>query len=119
VRQGKLLSQRHVLMYFIAVWIKRLRRYYDWHFDGRNYAHKFSNDKLPFQIKEHQSVLLKKLGESDMQLQVNKVANLKIAIKNIDGILIRPGETFSFCKLVGLQTKQKGYLEGMSCHLVK
>lgn len=113
MRQGKLLSQRHVLMYFIAVWIKRLRRYYDWYFDGRNYAHKFSNYKLPFQVMKHQSVLLKKLGESDMLFQVNKVTNLKIAIKNIDGILIKPGETFSFCKLVGLQTKRKGYLPGM------
>ncbi|MEI8270587.1 MAG: VanW family protein, partial [bacterium] len=108
-----LLSQRNVCLFFIAVWIKRLRRYYDWYFEGKNYAHKFSNEKLPFQVKKHQSVLLKKLGESDMQLQVNKVTNLKIAIKNIDGILIRPGETFSFCKLVGLQTKRKGYLKGM------
>lgn len=57
--------------------------------------------------------MLKKLGESDMQLQVNKVTNLKIAVRNIDGILIRPGETFSFCKLVGLPSKRKGYLLGM------
>lgn len=109
----KLLSQRHEYLYFFAVWIKRLRRYYDWYFDGRIYVHNFSNEKLPFQVKKHQSVLLKKLGKSDMQLQVNKVTNLKIAIKNIDGILIRSGETFSFCKLVGLQTKGKGYLDGM------
>ncbi|MFZ4592402.1 MAG: VanW family protein [Ignavibacteria bacterium] len=97
----------------MAVWLKRLKRYYNWYFDGRKYANNLSNEKLPFQIKKHKSVLLKKLGESDMQLQVNKVTNLKIAIKNIDGILIKPGETFSFCKLVGLQTKRKGYLNGM------
>lgn len=48
-----------------------------------------------------------------MQLQVNKVTNLNIATKQIDGILIRPGETFSFCKLVGLPTRRKGYLLGM------
>nr|WP_262919582.1 VanW family protein [Niabella hibiscisoli] len=46
-------------------------------------------------------------------MQVNKVTNLKIAAKRIDGILIRPGETFSFCKLVGLPTRRKGYLLGM------
>ena len=56
---------------------------------------------------------MKKLGESDMQLQRNKVTNLRIAIKNINGILIRPGETFSFCKLVGFPSKRKGYLPGM------
>jgi vancomycin resistance protein VanW len=41
------------------------------------------------------------------------VTNLKIAVKNLDGILIRPDETFSFCRLVGLPTKRKGYLLGM------
>ena len=48
-----------------------------------------------------------------MQLQINKVTNLKLAIKNIDGIVIKPGETFSFCKLVGRPAKSKGYLPGM------
>jgi len=58
-------------------------------------------------------VLLRKLADIDMQLQINKLTNLKIAIKQIDGIIIRPGETFSFCKLVGYPTKRKGYLPGM------
>ena len=48
-----------------------------------------------------------------MQLQYNKITNLKIAAKEISGIVIKPGETFSFCKLVGLPTKKKGYLMGM------
>jgi vancomycin resistance protein VanW len=113
VKQRKLLSQRHPLLYFIAVWIRRLRRYADWYLNNKKYASKRTTEKLPYRIKKHQSVLLKKLGESDMQLQINKVTNLKIATKQIDGILIRPGETFSFCKLVGLPTKRKGYLVGM------
>jgi vancomycin resistance protein VanW len=58
-------------------------------------------------------VLLKRLGESDMQLQINKVTNLAIALRQITGIVIRPGETFSFCKLVGRPTQRKGYLHGM------
>jgi len=90
-----------------------LRRYSQWYSDHKKYTHKRSTEKLPFRIKKHQSVLLKKLGDSDRQLQVNKVTNLKIAAKRIDGILIRPGETFSFCKLVGLPTRRKGYLLGM------
>lgn len=48
-----------------------------------------------------------------MQLQRNKVTNLRIAIQKINGVLIRPGETFSFCKLVGRPAKYKGYLPGM------
>ena len=113
MKQRKLLSQRHPILYFLAVWTRRLRRYGDWYFDNKKYAKQRTSEKLAFRIKKHQSVLLKKLGESDMQLQVNKVTNLNIATKQIDGILIRPGETFSFCKLVGFPTKRKGYLLGM------
>lgn len=113
MKKRKLISQRHPALYFLAVWARRLRRYGDWYFDHKKYTNKRTTEKLPFRIKKHQSVLLKKLGDSDRQLQINKVTNLKIAAKQIDGILIRPGETFSFCKLVGLPTRRKGYLMGM------
>lgn len=109
----KLLSQRHPILYFVAVWTRRIDRYFKWYFDSRKYCKLRSNDALPYRIKKHQSVLLKKLGESDMQLQINKVTNLRIAIQNINNIIIKPGETFSFCKLVGHPTRKKGYLEGM------
>lgn len=112
-KNRRLLSQRHPSLYFLAVWVRRFKRYAEWYFDGKKYAHLRSSDQLLFRVKKHQSVLLKKLGDSDMQLQVNKVTNLNIAAKRINGILIKPGETFSFCKLVGLPTKRKGYLPGM------
>ena len=113
MKQRKLLSQRHPILYFLAVWARRIRRYAEWYFDDKKYANQHSSDHLAFRIKKHQSVLLKKLGDNNMQLQVNKVTNLKIAAKKINGIVIRPGETFSFCKLVGLPTSRKGYLHGM------
>jgi len=113
LKKRKLLSQRHPILYFLAVSLRRLKRRFDWLVDGKKYSKKKSEDKLAFRIKKHQSVLLKKLGESNEQLQINKVTNLRIASKKINGIIIHPGETFSFCKLVGLPTKHKGYLLGM------
>lgn len=113
VKQRKLLSQRHPALYFVAVWARRLKRIAEWYLNNKPYAKNRTNEKLANRIKKHQSVLLKKLGDNNEQLQINKVTNLKIAVKKIDGILIRPGETFSFCKLVGLPTRQKGYLPGM------
>ena len=108
-----LLSQRHPIFYFLSVWFRRSLRYFEWYLGKKKYTSSICPERLPYRVKKHQSVLIRKLGESDMQLQYNKVTNLKNAIKNIDGILIRPGETFSFCKLVGLPTKRKGYLPGM------
>lgn len=113
MKQRKLLSQRHPLLYFLAIWARRFKRVAEWYFDHKKYAKTKNVEKLPNRIKKHQSVLLRKLGNNNEQLQLNKVTNLKIAVKNLDGILIKPGETFSFCKLVGLPTKRKGYLPGM------
>jgi len=109
----KLLSEMHPILYFLSVWSRRLAKYIKWCFGHKNFAYFRTAEILPYRVKKHQSVLIRKLGDIDMQLQCNKVNNLAIAIKRIDGILIKPGETFSFCKLVGLTTKQKGYLPGM------
>lgn len=113
VKARRSLSQRHPVLYFVSVWARRSKRYAEWYLKRTRYVRDRSSGKLPFRIKKHQSVLLKKLGDSDVQLQVNKVVNLKIASKHIDGVLIRSGETFSFCKLVGLPTRSRGYLPGM------
>ncbi len=87
MKQKKLLSQRHPALYFIAVWARRIMRYRDWYFGNKKYAHAKSGNPLAYRIKKHQSVLLKKLGDSDMQLQINKVTNLKI-----DGQFYRKNE---------------------------
>ena len=111
--EKKLFSQRNKLCYFISVWGRRILRYRSWYFTSIKFSKVRDIGKLPYRVKKHQSVLIRKLGDSDIQLQLNKVENLKIAIKKIDGMVIRPGEVFSFCKTVGRPTRKKGYLEGM------
>ena len=113
MKKRKLISQYHPILYFLAVWTRRIKRRLEWLLDDKKYANLRSEQKLEFRIKKHQSVLLKKLGENNEQLQLNKVTNLKIAAVKISGIIVKPGETFSYCKLVGLPTKAKGYLMGM------
>jgi vancomycin resistance protein VanW len=113
MKQRKLLSQRHPILYFISVWEKRIRRQITWLIDDKKYTQQIKNDKLPFRVKKHQSKLLKKLGKTDMQLQYNKVDNLKIVVEKLNGLIIKPGETFSFCKTVGRPTQKKGYKMGV------
>lgn len=78
---------------------------------------KFANHKIPKQLDyeyfSHRTPLLRELKEVDMQYQYNKIINLKIAVKKIDGIIIKPGETFSYWKLIGRPTAKKGYVPGM------
>lgn len=68
---------------------------------------------LPVRVKRHRSLLLRQLGETEMWMQHNKVTNLKLASARVDGLLIRPGETFSFNQVVGNATRRKGYVNGM------
>lgn len=82
-------------------------------FDGKKYSKEISENVLEFKLIEHKSFLLRQLKDVDMYLQVNKTTNLRLAIKKINGIIIKPGETFSIWRLVGKPTKQKGYLEGL------
>ena len=54
-----------------------------------------------------------------MRLQRNKVENLKIVVQCLNGVVIRPGESFSFCRLVGKPTAKRGFLEGMELSMGK
>ncbi len=93
--------------YFIA------RRRLAWLYRHRQWAAKKQDEKLPHCIFTHQSVLLRKLKNADMQLQHNKITNLRLAVSCIDSVIIQPGETFSFWKMVGRTTADKGYKEGL------
>ena len=77
------------------------------------FAKERTNDNLPVVIYRHNSLIRRRLGNVNMQLQENKATNLALAVKNIDGLLIRPGETFSVWKQIGRTTERKGYKEGL------
>ena len=70
-------------------------------------------------VKKHSSRLLKKLGEAEMELQRNKVVNIGICVPYLDGLIVRPGEAFSFHKLVGRPTAKRGFLEGIELSMGK
>ena len=99
------------LTYAISVGKMRLIRHV------KNCTSKFAKtkgDNLPFCAYKHTSLIRRKLGDVDMQLQENKAVNLAISAPKISGVVIRPGEVFSFWKLVGPCTKRRGYKEGLT-----
>ena len=78
------------------------------------FAQERTGDSLPVLVYQHKSLIRRRLGNVNMQLQENKATNLALAVTHIDGLLIRPGEVFSVWKLVGRTTKQKGYKGGLT-----
>ncbi len=107
------LSELHPFLYHTRIWQKRVFRHIADLALPVRFAAEQTDVDLPFTCKKHQSLLRRRLGDSDPQLQDNKVENLKIACPTIDGIVIKPGETFSFWRRVGETTADKGYREGM------
>ncbi len=83
-------------------------------FNRVKFSKNISSNKLPVAIKSHRSLILRELVGVDISLQKNKSINLALAGDRINGIIIKPGETFSFWKLIGKPTAKKGYKEGLS-----
>ena len=69
-------------------------------------------EKLPNVVFSYSSTLIKKGKGIDPVLQKNKARNIRLASAKINGLIIRPGETFSFWKTVGKTTKRRGYRDG-------
>lgn len=82
-------------------------------FERIQFAMTRAPETLPVVVKRHQSLLRRRLGSVPAHLQENKIVNLRLASAPMDAILIRPGETFSFWRLVGNTTARKGYLPGL------
>lgn len=96
----------------VFVFVRRLRRKIQNH--SKNIAKQRNTQEYKKFINiRHQSVLMRKLWDVDMQLQKNKTKNISLAIKKLDGLIIQPGEIFSFWELVGKPTYKKWYLDGI------
>jgi vancomycin resistance protein VanW len=48
----------------------------------------------------------------EQELELGKVQNLRVAAAAIDGIVLEPGETFSFWSAAGRPSRGKGYVVG-------
>lgn len=111
-----LLSQRSTWVYNARVWHKRLMRFGHWACFGHLYATQQLSTCLPYRYTQHRSQLIRPGLHPDPRYamwQKNKVTNLQQAILRLNGCIIRPGQRFSFWRVVGRPTSRRGFLEGM------
>ena len=107
---------RSSLRLFLGKKYYTYKRYFHWYFGKEKYAQILNIKYYDNVVFLHKTPLYRKLKNVDMWLQENKVKNLKIAIRNINGLVINPGETFSYWKTIGKPTYAKGYKDGMILH---
>ena len=82
-------------------------------FSGKRFASVRSRTPLPCIAADYRSLVRRPLPGVDPALQENKAVNVRLACERLDGLLVRPGETFSFWRLIGRPTAKKGYLDGL------
>lgn len=110
----KLFCEISPLTYRLSVQMRTAQRHLA-DFAGRQqFANVRQTDALPVRIYAHRSLIRRKLGHVDPHLQENKAVNLALSCPRISGVLIRPGETFSFFALNGNCRAADGYLPGLT-----
>ena len=110
----KLFCEISPFTYRLSMEKEILKRHLQDLFRHTHFASERTDTSLPVLVYRHNSLIRRRLGNVNMQLQENKATNLALAVKHIDGLLIHPGETFSVWKLVGRTSKRKGYKEGLT-----
>lgn len=96
----------------LKVWLVRTSR---WPSCAWNWRHS-ANSRGPimcFAIAEHQTPLRRSAVVKDERLQHGKEINVSVAAKRLDGIIIQPGQTFSYHRSVGVPNQSKGFVEGL------
>ena len=78
------------------------------------FAETYQEATLPVKVYEHKSLIMRKLGNEALVYQENKKINFKKVIPKLTNILIKPGQVFSFWKLVGYCSQKKGFLDGVT-----
>lgn len=105
--------QRSKLRLFLGENYYKTKKYIYWYFSNKSYSKKINNTKLQYLVFTHSTPLYRKLKDVDMYLQENKVENLKLALKKLNGLEICPGEYFSYWKAIGKPSYRRGYKDGM------
>lgn len=110
----KLFCEISPFTYKISVYKCRILRIINDLISSDKFSYERKDEKLAYRIYSSNSLIRRKLGNVDAQLQENKAQNLAIAAPKVTGIIIKPGEVFSFWKLVGNTTEKMGYKEGLT-----
>ncbi len=93
--------------YLAARLLRAGERYLAWMVMRGRFARERMTSVMPHVHFRHETLLLRQLKDVDMKWQLNKVQNLKIASRKVDGVVERPGQPFSYWKLVRRPTYKK------------
>lgn len=115
-KNRKRLTQVFPFLRPLRTWQRKRLFYLKMLFDGNRYATEKSQTRLPNKVFEASSFMLNENSGIDMEYQINKIHNLKLAAKSINKIVIAPNDTFSFWQVARWADRHEKYKDGF--HLV-
>lgn len=111
-KKKKLFCEISPTTYAISLQKEICKRYIKNWLGKERYAKEKRPERLPVVVYSHWNNMIKIGPGIDPQLQANKANNIRLACSRMNGLVIRPGETFSFWRLVGKTSKRNGFIEG-------
>lgn len=111
--QKKRLTQRFPFLLPLRKWQRKKFFYINMRFDKNRYAKTYCTQALPYEVFTASSLMLNKKSGHAIEYQYNKIHNLKVAAKTMDHLIIRPGETFSFCRCARFADRDTPYKNGL------
>ena len=110
--KDKLFCEINPACYAISLQKEICKRHLKDLFSSERFAKTIKKEKLPNVVSEHSSNMIKRAKGVDLRLQENKASNIMLACSKINGMVIHPGEVFSFWRTVGKSSEKNGYKEG-------
>ena len=107
-------TERFPFLRPLRVFQRRLFFYLGMRLDGRRYCRAHSAQDLSHLVYASASPLYNRETGFPMLYQENKVHNLRLAARKLDGLLLRPGETFSFYRAVRGADRDEPYRDGLT-----
>lgn len=111
-KRRKLFCEMNPLFYAISVQKEILRRHLADRLHPQPFARARQSAPLPNLVYARTIHMIRRAPGVNLEHQQNKAVNIGLAAGKIDGLLIRPGEVFSFWQAVGKVTRRNGYKEG-------
>ncbi len=108
------LTQLFPFLLPLRVWQRKLFFYAKMRLDGNKYAKRTAKHLLEHVAFETSSPMINPNSGFDLRYQKNKVHNLLLAARTLNRVVIGPGETFSFWRLVRRADRREKYKEGLN-----
>ena len=107
------LSAVHPVVYEARVAQLRAGRRIRDRVDRVPFARRRVGSDLPWVGVRHESLLRRRLGTTDPALQEAKIVNLRLAVRDLDRVVVEPGEVLSFWDRVGAPSEARGFVDGL------